>query len=456
MAIKRNIPLELQRRSSRNRTNTCKETADLDENPNATKRTKLHDAKPDDIKIEPKHEETLIDSSHTDKNHKKLVQIVQQELCIALPEPHGHMQVHTDELDLERTLLGGQSFRWTKSLFESNTADQSDVKPKFGFKGVVQGRVLQIWRTSDTSIAFHVICDQHPPASQSAGRVESTKALLEDYFQLKYKLRDLYKQWSANDAHLSRCCDSYKGFRILRQDPVENVFSFICATNNNIKRISQMVDKMCKRFGNILIDNTTADNDADKGSQQSIYDCHHAFPTVERLAEPDVFDCLRNELGFGYRAKFIHETAKKLLELSQEQSKSAREYLLSLRQLSKPDTCKQLMQLPGIGRKVADCICLMSMDHLNSIPVDCHIHEIVCKYYMPNLRTERKTLTEAVHDLIAAHFSALHGPLAGWSTSVLFISELRHLKQSAVAGDDASKQQHQSAPKKKKAKKSNK
>ena len=37
-------------------------------------------------------------------------------------------------------------------------------------------------------------------------------------------------------------------------------------------------------------------------------------------------------------------------------------------------------------------------------------------------------MTEAVHDLIGAHFTNLHGPLAGWSTSVLFVAELKHLK----------------------------
>lgn len=322
------------------------------------------------------------------------------------PEPEGFLEVEQDELDLERTLLGGQTFRWTKSQL-------SNGQPIF--TGVVLDYALQLWRVSPDKIAFKTL-------NKEAQEIKISKkiAMLEDYFQLKYKLKNLYYEWSSNDEHLAKCCESYRGFRILRQDPAENVFSFICATNNNIKRISQMIDKLCRRYGNIL------ENCDDKST---IYDSFQSFPGIERLAQDDVFQCLRYELGFGYRAKFINETARQVVKLSQNQQKTPQDYLLNLRNLPYKDTCKQLMQLPGIGRKVADCICLMSMDHLNAVPIDCHIYEIVCRNYLPNLRKERKTLTDTVHDLIADYFKTLHGPLAGWSTSVLFIAELKHLKQ---------------------------
>lgn len=331
-----------------------------------------------------------------------------------LPTPDGFLEVDDRELDLERTLLGGQSFRWIKRKCITDNGDH------LIFSGVILNQIIDIWRISSERVAFRRL----NKSDTDETKISATKALLEDYFQLKYKLKDLYQEWSSRDEHLAKCCQQYTGFRILRQDPVENVFSFICATNNNIKRISQMVDKLCKKFGQDLT--------SDISDQTSPTTSHHkSFPTVERLAEDDVFECLRYQLGFGYRAKYIHGTANQIVKLSRENNfKSPRDYLLSLRQLPYKETCKQLMQFNGIGRKVADCICLMSMDHLNSVPTDCHIYEIVCRHYMPNLKQTHKTLTDSVHDSIEDHFRNLHGPLAGWSTSVLFIADLKHLKVS--------------------------
>lgn len=405
---KKSIPLELLRRSSRlpQLSNTCIDRDKKDVNLPETRPAKR--VKTEQIADKVRNESKKIEKQITIKQETESCDINLQG-GDDIPQPDGLLDVHADELDLERTLLGGQSFRWNK---------QVNFKIQPVFTGVILDRALQLWRASTGQVAYRVL--NKLPESKLLEC--PTKALLEDYFQLKYNLGDLYQEWSAKDPHLEACCKQYRGFRILRQDPVENVFSFICATNNNIKRISQMVDKLCKRYGDIL----EARNDSDK---LSIYDLHRSFPSVERLAEDDVFETLRYELGFGYRAKFITGTAKQLIELKEKDNKiSVRNYLLSLRQLPYKETCKTLMKFPGIGRKVADCICLMSMDHLDAVPIDCHIYEIVVRNYMPNLRSEHKTLTENVHDLIGDHFKSIHGPLSGWSTSVLFIAELKHLK----------------------------
>lgn len=389
-----NIPIELLRRSARRMIKKESDQMKIEENVTKRvikrgfegqirepKRSKL--AKPQDFKRE--HVD-LASSKHLD--------------------PHGILDIDCCELDLERTLLGGQSFRWTKLDLPDGCATI--------FTGIIFDLVLQLWRVSPHQIAFKCL------NSETTGS-QAIHDILQDYFQLGYKLKDLYEQWSLKDKHLAESCKELKGFRILRQDPVENLFSFICATNNNIKRISLMVDNLCRKFGPIL------EVEDRLRSERNFY---HSFPTAERLAEADVFDCLRYELGFGYRAKYITETAKQLIELGEKESMKPKDYLLSLRNLPYRDTCKKLIQFQGIGRKVADCICLMSMDHLESVPIDCHIYEIVCRHYMPNLRKERKSLTEGVHDLIGDYFKTLHGPLAGWSTSVLFIGELRHLRTS--------------------------
>ena len=66
---------------------------------------------------------------------------------------------------------------------------------------------------------------------------------LKEYFQLHINLFDCYKRWSKADKNFAKIAGGFKGIRILKQDPVENLFCFICSQNNNIKRIEQMVRK---------------------------------------------------------------------------------------------------------------------------------------------------------------------------------------------------------------------
>lgn len=69
---------------------------------------------------------------------------------------------------------------------------------------------------------------------------EKSDAALKDYFQLQFSLKKLYSEWKTADSNFARVCSKFPGVRILYQDPVENVFSFICSSNNNIQRYEGM------------------------------------------------------------------------------------------------------------------------------------------------------------------------------------------------------------------------
>ena len=50
---------------------------------------------------------------------------------------------------------------------------------------------------------------------------------------------------------------------------------------------------------------------------------------------------------------------------------------------------EELMKLFGVGEKVADCICLFALHHLQAFPVDTHISQVLEKHYkrgFPNRR----------------------------------------------------------------------
>ena len=115
---------------------------------------------------------------------------------------------------------------------------------------------------------------------------EEAEAILRDYFQLNVDLPMLYKQWSLADKNFEKISNSFLGIRIMRQDPTENLFSFICSSNNHVSRISGMVNKLSEHYGVKL--GTIGEK------------VMYSFPSAKDLDNPEVEGKLR-ELGFGYR-----------------------------------------------------------------------------------------------------------------------------------------------------------
>jgi len=294
-------------------------------------------------------------------------------------------------LRLDITLKCGQSFRW--KLIQP----QSFSCTTFVYIGVLQSRLLLITQ-DDSDIFYH--CVNQPGA-------EDIEENLKDYFQLKIDLPSLYSEWSKNDPIFDKISQDYPGVRMLRQDPVENVFSFICSANNNIARISGMVEKMCVEYGELVTEFESVK--------------YYSFPNLENLSHPEVEAKLR-ELGFGYRAKYIQQSAAFIL------SKGGVPWLFSHRVLPYTEARQSLLQLAGVGPKVADCVLLMSMDQVGAVPVDTHMFNIA-KQYLPHLE-QNKTVTDKVYLEIGNHFRSLYGEYAGWAHSVLFSADLKHLKEN--------------------------
>lgn len=141
---------------------------------------------------------------------------------------------------------------------------------------------------------------------------------------------------------------------------------------------------------------------------------YHSFPSVAKLAGKGVEEKLREE-AFGYRAKYIHQTALKLLEDNGEAK------LNQLRNEDFPKAKSFLLQFPGVGPKVADCVCLMSLDKHSAIPVDTHVWQYAVRDY--GFRGQAtKSMSKKLYEEIGDHFRNLHGPYAGWAQSVRRLS----------------------------------
>jgi N-glycosylase/DNA lyase len=260
-----------------------------------------------------------------------------------------------------------------------------------------------------------------------------TAAWLNDYLNLDVPLASLYEEWSEKDKVFSRFAKRFGGVRMLRQDPWETLCAFICSSNNNIARIGQMVQNLCTHFSPPMATVTypppprevfAGDEEVQAMPTTVTY---FPFPSVERLAEKDI-DAKLRKLSFGYRAPYIQDTARLLLEIvasSKDQEEgpaydSPYQYLHSLRSMDYPSARQELIRFPGVGPKVADCILLMAMDQPSSIPVDRHVFQFAERWYKIRTKGGHKG-----YEHIADTFRQLWGPYAGWAHSVLFTADLR-------------------------------
>ncbi|KAI9013831.1 DNA glycosylase [Phycomyces nitens] len=305
------------------------------------------------------------------------------------------LKVSPKELRLD-TLRCGQSFRWkqTNGLWSC----------------VLKGRLV-VLKETDSSVMYG-----------EWEKDETIKDDLRDYFQLdKVCLADCYERWSGLDPNFKLKATSLEGIRILRQDPWENLVSFICSSNNNISRISQMVNKLCVQFGPKV---ATMDGED-----------YYAFPPLDKLIGCQ--DKLR-ELGFGYRARYIAQTAAQIADEHPDQKEL---WLNSLRDASFEEAKIALMRYPGVGPKVADCVCLMSLDQHEAIPVDTHVWQIAMRDYHFGIKgvSKTKTLTPALYKSIATSFQDLFGDYSGWAHSVLFTADLRSFDKKRLVDETALK-----------------
>lgn len=335
------------------------------------------------------------------------------------------LPISLSELCIATVLRCGQSFRWRLSgpdewFTLSALFGHCIYTDHFSRSCALKGRILSL-RQDKSHLHYRSI---YPAGiARPNGNGDDTPALIHDYFNLSIELGELYQTWSSRDPNFQKKAASFAGVRMLRQDPWENVVSFICSSNNNISRISQMVNNLCLTWGPLL-------GTLDGGEGTS--GVYHDFPTPIVLTKPGVEQKLR-ELGFGYRAKYIAKAAKMIVEERPEG------WLDSLRTASYSEAHAALLELPGVGPKVADCVALMSLDKADAVPVDTHglltapsggnegsklimacettVLQIAQRDYGFG-KTKNKTLTKTTYDAIGDHFRALWGDEAGWAHSV--------------------------------------
>ncbi|XP_075190285.1 N-glycosylase/DNA lyase isoform X4 [Anomaloglossus baeobatrachus] len=296
---------------------------------------------------------------------------------------------HLSELRLDFVLPGGQSFRWKES------------SPGY-WTGVLHERVWtltqkdgHLWytvypssETTDSQLEKevqrrprkrklpHTVSDTIKEEKEEVsgdfvspgGNCKKDSDVLQDYFQLHVSLNELYNQWGESDKNFLKVAKEFPGIRVLRQDPVECLFSFICTSNNHISRITGMIERLCTALGKRLC-------------QLDLVE-YYSFPTLQTLAADDTEAKLR-DLGFGYRAKFVSESARAILQ------KQGPDWLDKLRLAPYGEAKCALCALPGVGAK--EIISVVSGVPMLDGPKGCYFVQILrSSRVLENIQKQRQ------------------------------------------------------------------
>ena len=266
------------------------------------------------------------------------------------------------DYDLDSTLACGQAFRW---------------RPRAGgvWEGVIDSRWVQL-RSDDDGLH-----------AETAVPVQDW-SWLRSYLQIDIDLSAILLSFP-DDEPMRLAVTACRGLRLLRQDPWECLASFILSSTKQIVQIQQIIELLCERFGQAV---TVPPGHAGA----------YSFPTAERIAA-----CTEGELRackMGFRAPNLLATAHQLT--------AGRLQLHGLGTRTAEEARAELLELRGVGNKIANCVLLFACGFQEAFPIDVWVMKALRQLYFPRRQVQLKRLEK---------FSATHfGPNSGYAQQYLF------------------------------------
>ncbi len=233
------------------------------------------------------------------------------------------------DLSLYYTLECGQTFRWRR---------------------ISKGSYFGIVREDAFIIKEH----------ENIIEVTSKKKNIEKirrYFALDEGLGNILSEID-KDEHIHKAVESCRGLRILRQEPWETLASYILSANNNIPNIKRMIENLCQRLG--------------KRREIGGYS-GFTFPSPTTVTKNKN---IVNKCRLGFRCDYLLEAAEII--------KDGRIELETVGRLPYEECREKLMEIKGVGGKIADCVVLFSFGMYEAFPVDVWIRRIIRNLYFSN------------------------------------------------------------------------
>ena len=213
------------------------------------------------------------------------------------------------------------------------------------------------------------------------------------FLQIDVDLLEVQAHLVALEPRLAPLVAKTPGLRTLRPESADEVLaSFLCTPNNHMVRIVRMAEHLA--------------------SYGEPFESHYRFPSLGTIASLQE-EHLRSN-GFGYRSRSIPLAAVAIVA-------KGKGWLESLKELPYAQARCELMSIPGIGPKLADCVCLFGLHKGEAVPVDTHVWKAVVDWYLPEFR--HVSLTPTRYETARATFLEKFGNLAGWAQQYVFYAQ---------------------------------
>lgn len=210
--------------------------------------------------------------------------------------------------------------------------------------------------TDNDVIYIRQLCENEYEVCCGAGSWES---VWKEYFDLERNYKSIRQGVMKHNNFVDRAVSSGAGIRVLRQNKWEMLITFIISQRKNIPAIAKAVETLSYRYGKELV---------------TEYETLHAFPTPEALYGVS-FEELR-DCGLGYRTAYVRDAAERVVS-----------GMLDLSRISSfgdDELFEELLKVHGVGKKVANCVCLFGYGRMSRVPVDVWIARAIQEEWQGN------------------------------------------------------------------------
>lgn len=242
-----------------------------------------------------------------------------------------------NNLDLDNTICCGQIFRYEK------LEDDSYIV-------ILKDRVVKL-KYIDNKLYI------------DSNNMDNIEKVIREYLDLDRDYISIIENIKECDDVLGKYLDKSIGLKMIKQDPIECIISYIISQNNSVRNIKNSLDLISYKFGDKVMF---------LGKE------YYLFPSIDKLSKISLEEF--RECKVGFRDRYLVDIISDIVE-----NRLNVNYIF---EMNSEDSLRYLMSFRGIGMKVASCILLFVYQKYDVYPIDTWVKKYMDTNYA--IKDEKK------------------------------------------------------------------